>query len=43
MVMQNGRDIGVHPIAEVSRDDILSPIMGGQLPKDWTPRNRSGG
>jgi D-xylose transport system ATP-binding protein len=39
MVMKNGRNIGIHPIAEVSKDDILSLIIGGELPKDWTPRN----
>ncbi len=43
MVMKNGRNIGIHPVAEVSKDDILSLIIGGELPKDWMPRNSTVG
>lgn len=40
MVMKNGKDVGSFMIDEVSRDDILSLIIGGQLPDGWTPRNK---
>lgn len=40
MVMKNGKDVGSFMIDEVSRDDILSLIIGGQLPEGWKPRNQ---
>ncbi|MCB2102658.1 MAG: sugar ABC transporter ATP-binding protein [Rhodobacterales bacterium] len=39
MVMKNGESVGIHPIAEVTKDDVLSLIILGQLPEGWTPRN----
>ena len=39
MVMNRGREVGSHPITEVSKDDILSLIIKGGLPDNWTPRN----
>lgn len=41
MVMKNGRNIGVFSIEEVTKDDILSVIIAGHLPKGWTPRNKT--
>ncbi len=43
MVMKNGRSVGVHPIDEVSRDDVLSLIIVGHRPETWSPRNRTAG
>lgn len=40
MVMKNGVNVGMHPIDEVTQDDILSLIILSRLPEDWTPRNR---
>ncbi|MGL1920539.1 MAG: ATP-binding cassette domain-containing protein [Hyphomicrobiales bacterium] len=40
MVMKNGKDVGSFKIDEVTRDDILSLIIGGKLPDDWKPRNQ---
>lgn len=40
MVMKNGKDVGSFKIEEVTRDDILSLIIGGKLPDDWKPRNQ---
>ena len=40
MVMKNGKDVGKFDIEEVTRDDILSLIIGGQLPEGWQPRNQ---
>lgn len=33
MVMKNGRNVGVHPIEDVSKDDLLSLIIMGHLPE----------
>ena len=43
MVMKNGRNVGVHRIDEVTKDDLLSLIIMGHLPEGWTPRNRTVG
>ena len=40
MVMKNGQCVGHHPIAEVTKDDVLSLIILGQLPQNWVPRNQ---
>jgi len=40
MVMKNGRNVGTHRIEEVSKDDVLSLIIMGQLPDGWEPRNK---
>ncbi|SMR83948.1 monosaccharide ABC transporter ATP-binding protein, CUT2 family [Aliiroseovarius halocynthiae] len=40
MVMNKGRNVGSHPIEEVSKDDVLSLIIKGGLPDNWVPRNR---
>ncbi|WP_252508644.1 ATP-binding cassette domain-containing protein [Magnetospira sp. QH-2] len=40
MVMKNGQSVGLHPIDEVTKDDVLSLIILGQLPADWEPRNK---
>jgi len=40
MVMKNGRCVGAYGINEVSKDDVLSLIIAGQLPEDWRPRNQ---
>lgn len=39
IVMNRGREVGSHPIAEVTKDDILSLIIKGALPDNWTPRH----
>lgn len=39
MVMKNGRNVGIHPIGDVTKDDVLSLIILGQLPEDWKPRD----
>jgi len=39
MVMKNGRNVGTHRTEEVSKDDVLSLIILGQLPEGWQPRN----
>jgi D-xylose transport system ATP-binding protein len=31
--------VGSHPIADVTKDDILSLIIKGALPENWSPRN----
>ncbi len=41
MVMKNGRNVGIHRIEEVTKDDMLSLIIAGQFPEGWTPRDRS--
>ncbi len=38
MVMNRGHDVGSYRIEDVSKDDVLSLIIKGELPKDWTPR-----
>ncbi len=39
MVMNKGRDVGTFKIQDVNKDDILSLIIKGTLPDDWTPRS----
>ncbi|MBM3605315.1 MAG: sugar ABC transporter ATP-binding protein [Alphaproteobacteria bacterium] len=39
VVMNKGRVVGAHPIGEVTKDDVLSLIVKGALPDDWTARN----
>lgn len=39
MVMNKGVNVGTHKVDEVSKDDVLSLIIKGVLPDDWTPRN----
>jgi D-xylose transport system ATP-binding protein len=39
VVMNRGREVGSHPIADVTKDDILSLIIKGALPDNWTPRS----
>ncbi|KAJ55663.1 ABC transporter ATP-binding protein [Actibacterium mucosum KCTC 23349] len=39
MVMNKGVNVGSHRIDEVTKDDVLSLIIKGALPDDWTPRN----
>ena len=41
MVMKNGVNVRMHPVAEVTQDDILSLIILSRLPEDWKPRNRT--
>lgn len=43
MVMKNGRNVGMYPIEDVTKDDVLSLIILGRLPKDWQPRNGQSG
>lgn len=38
MVMNKGRNVGAFRIEDVNKDDILSLIVKGALPDDWTPR-----
>ena len=38
MVMKNGENVGMHPIGDVTKDDVLSLIILGRLPEDWEPR-----
>ncbi|WAP67544.1 ATP-binding cassette domain-containing protein [Jiella pelagia] len=39
VVMNKGRLVGSHHIDEVSKDDVLSLIVKGELPADWSARN----
>jgi D-xylose transport system ATP-binding protein len=39
VVMNRGNNVGSYRIDEVTKDDILSLIIKGELPGDWTPRN----
>ena len=39
VVMNKGRLVGSHLIDEVSKDDVLSLIIKGELPVDWSARN----
>ena len=39
VVMNKGRLVGPHRIDEVTKDDVLSLIVKGELPADWTARN----
>ena len=41
MVMNKGRNVGTFRIEDVSKDDILSLIIKGTLPDDWTPRRQA--
>ena len=39
VVMNKGQVVGAHAIDEVSKDDVLSLIVKGELPADWSARN----
>ncbi|NDV00089.1 ATP-binding cassette domain-containing protein [Pseudoroseicyclus tamaricis] len=39
VVMNKGRVVGAHAIDEVTKDDVLSLIIKGELPADWSARN----
>lgn len=39
VVMNRGRQVGSHRIEDVTKDDILSLIIKGALPDQWTPRH----
>ncbi len=39
VVMNKGEVVGAHHIDEVSKDDVLSLIIKGELPADWSARN----
>ncbi|WP_246750675.1 ATP-binding cassette domain-containing protein [Martelella lutilitoris] len=39
VVMNKGRVVGAHPINEVTKDDVLSLIIKGELPADWSAKN----
>ena len=39
VVMNKGRVVGAHGIDDVSKDDVLSLIVKGELPADWAARN----
>lgn len=41
MVMNKGRNVGTFKIEDVNKDDILSLIIKGTLPDDWTPRGET--
>ena len=40
MVMKNGENVGMHPIEDVTKDDVLSLIILGRLPEGWQPRSK---
>nr|MEC9417206.1 ATP-binding cassette domain-containing protein [Pseudomonadota bacterium] len=40
IVMNKGRKVGSHRIEDVTKDDVLSLIIKGDLPHDWAPRSR---
>ncbi|PLX34091.1 MAG: ABC transporter ATP-binding protein [Hyphomicrobiales bacterium] len=40
MVMKNGENVGMYPIEDVTKDDVLSLIILGRLPEDWQPRSK---
>jgi D-xylose transport system ATP-binding protein len=40
MVMNKGRNVGTFKIEDVNKDDILSLIIKGTLPDDWTARGQ---
>ncbi len=40
IVMNKGQNVGSHQIEDVTKDDVLSLIIKGQLPDDWTPRSK---
>lgn len=39
IVMNKGRLVGAHSIQDVTKDDVLSLIVKGELPVDWSARN----
>ncbi len=39
VVMNKGRNVGAFKIEDVTKDDVLSLIIKGELPDDWAPRN----
>ncbi|MFW2589877.1 substrate-binding domain-containing protein [Sagittula sp. SSi028] len=39
VVMNKGTLVGAHHIDEVTKDDVLSLIVKGELPADWSARN----
>ncbi|SON56658.1 Ribose import ATP-binding protein RbsA [Hartmannibacter diazotrophicus] len=39
VVMNRGHNVGAYRIEEVTKDDVLSLIIKGELPEGWTPRN----
>lgn len=41
MVMNKGRNVGTFKIEDVNKDDILSLIIKGTLPDDWTARGQT--
>jgi len=41
MVMNKGCNVGTFRIEDVNKDDILSLIIKGTLPENWTPRGRA--
>ncbi len=40
VVMNKGRNVGSHRIEDVTKDDVLSLIIKGELPGDWVPRGQ---
>ncbi|MBO6895498.1 MAG: sugar ABC transporter ATP-binding protein [Roseibium sp.] len=40
IVMNKGQNVGSHPIEDVTKDDVLSLIIKGELPHDWVPRSQ---
>ena len=40
IVMNKGRNVGVFHVSDVNKDDILSLIIKGTLPDDWSPRGQ---
>lgn len=41
IVMNKGRNVGSHAINDVTKDDVLSLIIKGELPDDWVPRSNA--
>ena len=39
VVMNKGKVVGAHAIGEVTKDDVLSLIVKGELPAGWSARN----
>ena len=39
VVMNRGRNVGGYHIEEVTKDDVLSLIIKGEMPDGWRPRN----
>ncbi|MES0882559.1 ATP-binding cassette domain-containing protein [Roseibium sp. SCP14] len=40
VVMNKGKNVGSHRIEDVTKDDVLSLIIKGELPHDWVPRSQ---